>query len=53
MKSAVEKLLAQAVGVPLSRRSGSRLAMTLLATKNISSITTFSNRRSAWIQKLI
>ena len=57
-------ILARACGVPVCRRSGGRLATTLVATKNdiiffsfsprfFSSVATFSHRRSDQIKKLI
>ena len=56
--------LARAVDVPVGRHSGGRLAMTLVATKNVIlfffflffflfSVVTFSHRRSAWIKNPI
>ena len=58
--------LARAVGVAVGRRSGGRLATTLVATKNVfiyllfffsffifSAVATFSHRRRARIKKLI
>ena len=57
----LKKLLAQACGIPVGRRSGGRLAMTLVATINVIilflffffSVVYFSHRRSAQIKKLI
>ena len=54
-------ILAQACGVPVGRRSGGRLVMTLVATKNdiiffsffLFPVVYFSHRRSAPIKKLI
>ena len=55
-------ILARAVGVPVSLCSGGQLATTLVATINIIiffhfpfffSVTSFSHRRSAWIEKLL
>ena len=56
-------LLARSCGVPVGRRSGGRLAMTLVATINVIiffifyflffSVVYFSHRRSARIKKLI
>ena len=59
-KISVDVQLAGAVGVPVDRRSGSRLAMMLVAIENIfifflffSSVVTFSLRTSVWVNKLI
>ena len=55
-KLILTSILARAYGVPVGRRSGSRLATTLKATKNdifFLSFFYFSHRRSARIKKLI
>ena len=53
------KFLARACGLPVGRRSGGWLALTLVATINVIifhfpfSVTTFSHRKSVRIKKLI
>ena len=40
------RLLARACGVPVGRRSGGRLAMTLVATNNVIIFSTFFNQKT-------